>query len=85
MREINIASITNVELWPGRRIYTGAFLGTLPKGAMSLIKGSGLARLSFGSANRSTMSVIGTHEQVDALWTAIVEAERPSEGVVTLK
>lgn len=85
MREINIADTTNVELWPGRRLYTDDILVNLPKGAMSAVFGNQRTSISFGNVSRSSLVVIAMPDQGRALYNAIVEAERPSEGVVTLK
>ena len=81
MKIIDITDNTNVELWPGRRLYIGGdSLVTLPKGSMSRLGRT----ISFGSATRTSCQLVGSADKIDAVFTAIVSAEAPNEGVVRL-
>lgn len=85
MREINITGpLLTVELWPNRRLYVNDLLVNLPKGAMSVTWGNERARLTFGSATRTTVTILATPDQARILFDAIVAMERPKEGAVTI-
>lgn len=76
MRTINITNARNVEVWPGRRLYVpgdSATLVALPKGGMIRSAKS----LAFGSATKTTVTVVGTEGMIAALFDGIVDMERP--------
>lgn len=87
MRLIDIADdfVVGVELWPGRRLWTGNLLVSLPKGAMTAVYGSLKGTVSFGSASRSTVSITASSDTIRALVRAVLDMERPSEGVRTIQ
>lgn len=78
MRSLDITADDIVEVWPGRRLMLldKLTLLSLPKGYMSVLRGT----ISFG-AGASAVHLTTTPERARALFDAIVEMERPAEGV----
>lgn len=87
IRQIDITNSPTVELWPAkRRLYIpqpdGCTVVSLPSGA--IVHGGRhrkVGTLSFGGP-RTTLVITGPGPRIATLATAIVEADRPSSGVV---
>lgn len=88
MRLIQIDEHATVELWPGRKLFLGNDDGmsliTLPRSAMSVSLSNGTTGfIYFGTAAKSTVQITGSKAKgrLMALADAILEMERPSNGV----
>lgn len=81
MRSIDISADDIIEVWPGRRLFIQdkMSLVALPKGYMSVLRST----ISFGSG-ASAVHLTTTPVRARALFDAIVEMERPGEGVSKL-
>lgn len=92
MRTINLDDYATVEVWPGRRLYCTSpddlpSIFQLPRSTMTGLQGKERDQLHFGTLDRTTVLVSGSHKKGRAwmLADALISAERPDEeGVVAL-